>query len=89
MYTFNTWAIESIHSTVIYIQYNIYIYICYVQVEILYKLQLDQPVVYKEFVQVATCTGLSYKLQLVQNLYLCITYMTCVWASLQQQTTSL
>ena len=27
MYTFNTWAIESIHSTVIYIQYNIYIYI--------------------------------------------------------------
>ena len=24
MYTFNTWAIESIHSTVIYIQYNIY-----------------------------------------------------------------
>ena len=26
MYTFNTWAIESIHSTVIYIQYNIYIY---------------------------------------------------------------
>ena len=25
MYTFNTWAIESIHSTVIYIQYNIYI----------------------------------------------------------------
>ena len=24
MYTFNTWAIESIHSTVIYTQYNIY-----------------------------------------------------------------
>ena len=24
MCTFNTWAIESIHSTVIYIQYNIY-----------------------------------------------------------------
>ena len=39
-----------------------YIYICHVQVEILYKLQLVQEVctscnLYKQLVQVATCTG--------------------------------
>ena len=38
------------------------IYICYVQVEILYKLQLVQ-----KAVQVATCTSSLYKFQLVQN----------------------
>ena len=58
-----------------------YVYICYVQVEILHKLQLVQEICtncnsYKLFVQVATCTDFLYKvdlykLQHVQILDLC------------------
>ena len=39
--------------------YSHFIYICYVQVEILYKLQLVQ-MINMELVQVATCTGSKF-----------------------------